>query len=181
VVLTVRALDSDDAFVVKAADRGLGFSVGLSGNPASAAAQMEWMTKYLALEQAVRCEESAWRITVAPLVKGETVLDYISRRGLSDDDWKLGMQGIPTLMRAIWRHARSPIDPSLGLLLDHHFDNILVGFKQPPFQDDERGARARVVFVDQRDDGLYHPESTLEDALSDYLRIFKGNAYLRNS
>jgi hypothetical protein len=35
--------------------------------------------------------------------------------------------------------------------------------------------------VDQRDDGLYHPESTLEDALSDYLRIFKGNAYLRNS
>ncbi len=135
---------------------------------------------FLALEEEVSCD-SRRRVTVAPFIKGETLLAHATQAGLSPAQWTTAYQSIPALMQAIWREARSPNDQSLGLVLDHHFDNIVVGIKQPPFADLADRSRNRVIFVDCRDDGPYHCQHTLEDVIRQFRALLKEHAFVRST
>lgn len=178
-VLTVSAADSNEALAVKVSAENL-----LSKNPsthkdATPTFRNEWVTRHLATEQEIPYAGQRY-VSVAPLVKGDTLLAHATQRGLSEREWGIGYETVPTVMRAIWREARSPHDPNLGLLLDHHLDNIIFGVIQPPFQAACEGDTPRFVFIDRRDDGLYHTETTLNEAIQDFRTIFKRHAWVRS-
>lgn len=179
-VLTVSALEHDEAFVVKVSDKNPLYHDVRLPRTLSPTFRAEWVKRHIALEEEVPFNGHRL-VSVAPFVRGETFLSLATQRGLSEREWNIGYTTIPTLMRAIWRESRSPYDPSLGLLLDHHFDNIVVGGTQPPFHDRSCDTQDRFVFVDGRNDGLYHPESVLEDAIEDFLLLFKRYAFVRST
>ena len=179
-VLTVSALDRDEAFVVKVSDTNLVSHDEKLPRTQPPTFRAEWVKRHIALEEEVPFDGHRL-VSVAPFVRGETFLSLATQRGLSEREWDIGYTTIPTLMRAIWRESRSPDDPALGLLLDHHFDNIVVGGRQPPFHDRSCDTQDRFVFVDGRNDGLYHPESALEDAIEDFRVLFKRYAFVRSS
>jgi hypothetical protein len=177
-VLTVSALDTNESFVVKVSKQEILSYGRVVEHAPSSSFRENWVKKYVALEEAI-----AWdglrRVTVAPCVKGETLLAHATQRGLEERNWRNVPEFISTIMKAIWTHSRAPHDPGLGLLLDHHFDNIIFGVKQPPFHDEPADAKQRLVFVDRRDDGEYHPQETLEDAIEDFRALFKQHAIMR--
>ena len=178
-VLTVSAQDQNEAFVVKVAAKEILRHESNTQRTSLPSFQNDWVKRHIAIEEEVAFGGQR-HVTVAPFVKGETLLAHATQRGLSEREWDIAYQTIPTLMRAIWRESRSPHDSRLGLLLDHHFDNIVVGVKQPPFHDAPRESTQRFVFVDGRDDGAYHSESALEDAVEDFRILFKRHAFVRN-
>lgn len=179
-VFTVSALDTDEAFVVKVTERGPLHREPSPQEKASSIFRSDWVKRHIALEEEVPFD--GYRlVSVAPCVTGETLLAHATQRGLSERDWNIAYTTIPTLMRAIWREVRSPYDQSLGLILDHHFDNILIGSKQPPFHDPSSQDTPRFVFVDGRNEGLYHSESALEEAVEDFHIIFKRYAFVRST
>lgn len=178
-VFTVSALDQNESFVVKVTTKDPLRHDAITPRRSLPTFQSDWVKRHLALEEEIPFAGQR-HVTVAPFVKGETLLAHATQHGLSERDWDIGYQTIPTLMRAIWREARSPHDARLGLIFDHHFDNIVVGIKQPPFQDTSGENTKRFVFVDGRDDGEYHSESTLEGAIEDFRILFKQHAFVRN-
>ena len=179
-VFTVSALDTDEAFVVKVTDKGPLHHEPSPHEKAPSIFRSDWVKRHIALEEEVPFD--GYRlVSVASRVTGETLLAHATQRGLSEREWNIAYTTIPTLMRAIWREVRSPYDQSLGLILDHHFDNILIGTKQPPFHDPSSLDAPRFVFVDGRNDGLHHTESALEEALEDFHIIFKRYAFVRST
>jgi hypothetical protein len=180
VVLTVSARDHNESFVVKVATRESHSYQKVSERAVQHSPGNTLLAPFLALEEEISCDGQR-RVAVAPYVKGETFLSYATQRGLSESDWDIAYKSIPRLMEAIWREFRSPHDASLGLTLDHHFDNIIVGVKQPPFHDGSGESKRRIVFVDGRDDGAYHPQQTLEAAIEDFRALLKRHAFMRTA
>lgn len=179
-VLTVRALDQNESFVVKITSKDAILHGQTPPQRALPTFQSEWVKRHIALEEEVPLAGPR-HVTVAPFVKGETLLAHATQRGLSEREWDVGATTIPTLMRAIWREARSPHDSQLGLILDHHFDNIVIGVKQAPFHDTSCDNIERFVFVDGRDDGHYHSAATLDEALENFRILFRRHAFVRNA
>ena len=179
-VLTVSAVDSNEAFAVKVTTKDLIAHPSIAQINVPPTFRNEWVTRHLAMEQEIPYSGQR-HVTVAPLVKGDTLFAHATQRGLSEREWDIGYETVPTVMRAIWREARCPHDPNLGTLLDHHLDNIIVGVIQPPFQAPSGDETPRFVFVDRRDDGLYHTETTLNEAIEDFRTIFKRHALVRSA
>jgi hypothetical protein len=136
-----------------------------------------WCKKHIAQEEGHFHSEGRTS-TVAPLIEGATLLTFLAN-GIRRADWALGYTHIPALMLSIWRAVRDPDNPDRGLLYDVDLDNIMVGNRLAPFIDQDVPNRPSVVFIDEREDGLFHERSVLDQAIREYRADFLENVSLR--
>lgn len=137
-----------------------------------------WCKKHIAQEEG-HLHTDGRTSSVAPLIEGATLLTYLAN-GITSADWELGIKHIPALIQAIWNSVRDPQAPDRGLLYDVDLENIMVGKRRAPFIDQDIPYRPSVVFIDERDDGLFHERAVLEQAIRDYRTAFMENASLRD-